>query len=130
DDRQAIRFTANARFKVLGNGRLRLPKIGGVDVRWSRELPSDPSSVTIIKDAAGRYVASLRLATYAASRPMYSPRCSGLSAVTDIHAPTQSRNWSRSAKGTPMRSQTISPGSGTANACDRSAGGQALTISS
>src|SRR5207249_53606 len=25
DDRQAIRFTANARFKVLDNGRLRLP---------------------------------------------------------------------------------------------------------
>jgi putative transposase len=28
DHRQAIRFTANARFKVLGNGRLRLPKSG------------------------------------------------------------------------------------------------------
>jgi putative transposase len=28
DHRQAIRFTANARFKILPNGRLRLPKIG------------------------------------------------------------------------------------------------------
>ncbi|WP_218920631.1 hypothetical protein [Lentzea guizhouensis] len=27
-NRQAIRFTRNARFAVLGNGRLRLPKIG------------------------------------------------------------------------------------------------------
>lgn len=58
DNRQAIRFTKNARFRVLDNGRLRLPKIGDLPVRWSRALPSDPSSVTIIKDAAGRYFAS------------------------------------------------------------------------
>ncbi|HXT89958.1 MAG TPA: RNA-guided endonuclease TnpB family protein [Trebonia sp.] len=58
DRRQAIRFTANARFKVLDNGRLRLPKVGDVPVRWSRSLPSAPSSVTVIMDAAGRYFAS------------------------------------------------------------------------
>ncbi|MCI4065998.1 transposase [Micromonospora sp. R77] len=58
DNRQAIRFTKNSRFKVLDNGRLRLPKIGDVEVRWSRSLPSGPSSVTVIKDAAGRYFAS------------------------------------------------------------------------
>ena len=58
DNRQAIRFTKNARFTVLEGGRLRLPKIGDLQVRWSRSLPSDPSSVTIIKDAAGRYFAS------------------------------------------------------------------------
>ena len=58
DNRQAIRFTANARFKVLDNRRLRLPKIGDLDVRWSRELPAPPSSVTVIRDAAGRYFAS------------------------------------------------------------------------
>jgi putative transposase len=56
--RQAIRFTANARFKVLPNSKLQLPKIGDVPVRWSRPLPSEPSSVTVIKDAAGRYFAS------------------------------------------------------------------------
>ena len=58
DHRQAIRFTANAWFKVLDSGKLRLPKIGDVPVRWSRSLPSEPSSVTVIKDAAGRYFAS------------------------------------------------------------------------
>src|ERR1700730_14612527 len=58
DRRQAIRFTANARFKVLPGGRLRLPKIGDVTVRWSRDLPSAPSSVTVIMDAAGPYLAS------------------------------------------------------------------------
>ena len=58
DNRQAIRFTKNSRFAVLDNGRLRLPKIGDLNVRWSRRLPADPSSVTVIKDAAGRYFAS------------------------------------------------------------------------
>lgn len=58
DNRQAIRFTANARFKVLDNGRLRLPKIGDVEVRWSRDLPAEPTSVAVIKDASGRYFAS------------------------------------------------------------------------
>ena len=58
DNRQAARFTRNANFRVLANGRLRLPKIGDVEVRWSRVLPADPSSVTVVKDAAGRYFAS------------------------------------------------------------------------
>jgi len=49
--------TAPIRFWVLGNGKLRLPKID-VPVRWSRPLPSQPSSVTVIKDPAGRYFAS------------------------------------------------------------------------
>jgi putative transposase len=63
DHRQAIRFTANARFKVLPNGKLRLPKIGDVPVRWSRPLPSEPSSVTVIRDSAGRYFASFVVET-------------------------------------------------------------------
>ncbi len=63
DARQAIRFTKNARFAVLGNGRLRLPKIGDVAVRWSRELPSAPSSVTVIRDAGGRFFASFVVET-------------------------------------------------------------------
>jgi len=58
DRRQAARFTANARFTALPGGKLRLPKIGDVPVRWSRPLPSAPSSVTVIRDAAGRYFAS------------------------------------------------------------------------
>ena len=58
DSRQAIRFTLNARFKVLANGKLRLPKVGDVPVRWSRALPSEPSGVTVVKDAAARYFAS------------------------------------------------------------------------
>ncbi|MEU1733635.1 transposase [Streptosporangium sp. NPDC020145] len=58
DSRQSIRFTRNARFAITAGGRLRLPKIGDVAVRWSRDLPAEPSSVTVIKDAADRYFAS------------------------------------------------------------------------
>jgi putative transposase len=73
DHRQAIRFTANARFRVLANGKLRLPKIGDVPVRWSRPLPSEPSSVTLIKDAAGRYFASFVIDTGPGQLPEAEP---------------------------------------------------------
>ena len=63
DRRQAVRFTANARFKITPGGRLHLPKIGEVVVRWSRALPSEPASVTVIRDASGRYFASFVVKT-------------------------------------------------------------------
>lgn len=52
---QSARFVGSA-FAV--GQKLRLAKIGDIKVQWSRELPSEPSSVTIIKDASGRYFAS------------------------------------------------------------------------
>lgn len=63
DTRQAVRFTKNARFAVTPGGKLRLPKIGDVPVRWSRPLPAEPSSVTVIKDSSGRYFASFVVET-------------------------------------------------------------------
>lgn len=62
DNRQAIRLTRNG-FSVRPNRRLYVAKVGELDVRWSRELPSEPSSVTIIKDPAGRYFASFVVET-------------------------------------------------------------------
>lgn len=58
DSRQSARFTLSDRFKITEDGRLRLPKIGDVRVKWTRDLPSAPSSVTLIKDRSGRYWAS------------------------------------------------------------------------
>ncbi|MFF3349059.1 RNA-guided endonuclease InsQ/TnpB family protein [Streptomyces sp. NPDC002779] len=58
DSRQAVRFTANARWSITPGGKLRLPKIGDLKVKWSRTLPSTPSTVTVVKDSAGRYFAS------------------------------------------------------------------------
>lgn len=54
--RQAIRLTKNA-FSVHSES-VKLAKIGHIKMVVSRPLPSDPSSVTIIKDSAGRYFAS------------------------------------------------------------------------
>jgi putative transposase len=73
DHRQAVRFTANARFRVLASGKLRLPRIGDVPVRWSRDLPSEPSSVTVIRDSAGRYFASFVIATRPVTVPGTGP---------------------------------------------------------
>ncbi len=53
-----MRFTANARWSITTDGKLSLPKIGPIRVRWSRALPSAPTTVTVIKDASGRYFAS------------------------------------------------------------------------
>ena len=73
DTRQGIRFTANARFKVLPDGKLRLPKVGDVPVRWSRPLPSPPACVTVIRDSAGRYFASFVVQAGPAALPAAEP---------------------------------------------------------
>ncbi len=57
DNRQSFRLTRNG-FTVRPNGRLFLAKIGEVRVRWSRALPSEPSSVTIIREPDGHFHAS------------------------------------------------------------------------
>ncbi|GAA0588864.1 RNA-guided endonuclease InsQ/TnpB family protein [Actinomadura livida] len=63
DARQSIRFTANARWQITPGGKLALPKIGDVAVRWSRRLPCTPSTVTLVRDAAGRFFASFVVET-------------------------------------------------------------------
>ncbi|MET9060392.1 RNA-guided endonuclease TnpB family protein [Streptomyces antibioticus] len=61
--RQAVRFTANARWSITTGRKLRLPKIGDVRVKWSRTLPSTPSTVSVVKDSADRYFASFVVET-------------------------------------------------------------------
>ena len=56
DHRQSIRLTRNG-FTLHGD-RLYVAKAGDLKVRWSRPLPSVPSSVTVIREADGRYYAS------------------------------------------------------------------------
>lgn len=62
DNQQSIRLTRNG-FSVRDNRKLYVAKVGELKVAWSRELPAVPSSVTIIKDCAGRYFASFVVAT-------------------------------------------------------------------
>jgi len=54
---QSARFTIRG-FSMKKNGGVYLAKIGIVNPIWSRELPSTPSSVTVIKDCANRYFLS------------------------------------------------------------------------
>jgi putative transposase len=75
DSRQSVRFTNNSRFTVLENGKLRLPKVGDVEVRWSRALPSGPSSVTVIRDAAGRFFASFVIGASPGLLPEAAAEC-------------------------------------------------------
>ncbi|WP_293298338.1 transposase [Microcoleus sp. PH2017_11_PCY_U_A] len=53
---QSARLTRGG-FSIKGDG-VYLAKIGVVNPIWSRALPSEPSSVTIIKDCANRYFLS------------------------------------------------------------------------
>ncbi|WP_394616477.1 RNA-guided endonuclease InsQ/TnpB family protein [Lentzea sp. JNUCC 0626] len=57
DTRQSFRLTRNG-FSIRPNGRLYLAKAGEVRVRWSRDLPSEPTSVTIIRDPDDHFYAS------------------------------------------------------------------------
>ncbi|MBO0806924.1 MAG: transposase [Actinobacteria bacterium] len=65
--RQSIRLTRNG-FSLHGL-RLYVAKVGGIEVRWSRPLPSVPSSVTMIREPDGRYYASFVVEREAAPLP-------------------------------------------------------------
>lgn len=67
DNRQSIRLTRNG-FGVTDRG-VRIAKVGDIRLAWSRELPSVPSSVTIIREADGRYYASFVVETAASPLP-------------------------------------------------------------
>ena len=55
--RQSAEFTYRA--FTFRNGELKLAKCDKpLDIRWSRTLPSDPTTVTVFKDQAGRYFVS------------------------------------------------------------------------
>jgi putative transposase len=54
--RQSIRLTRNG-FAMHGL-KLYVAKVGDIMVEWSRDLPSVPSSVTVIREPDGRYYAS------------------------------------------------------------------------
>jgi putative transposase len=54
--RQAIRLTRNG-FALHGT-KLYVAKVGELRMRWSRALPSVPSSVTVLREPDGRFYAS------------------------------------------------------------------------
>jgi putative transposase len=63
----------SARFRKGGfsikAAKVFLAKIGCIKTKWSRPLPSEPSSVTVIKDTAGRYFLSFVVEVQPEIRP-------------------------------------------------------------
>ncbi|MEV6278283.1 transposase [Nocardia sp. NPDC051832] len=88
DHRQSIRFTRNG-FTVTRHG-VRLAKIGQVKLVWSRELPAEPSSVTVIREADDQYYVSFVVEISAKPLPA-SPRVAGVDVgLIDLAAVTYS----------------------------------------
>lgn len=74
--RQSAEFTRSA-FKYR-DGKLYLAKSKTpLDIRWSRELPSEPSTVTVSKDSAGRYFVSC-LCEFEPSKLPVAPNMTGI----------------------------------------------------
>lgn len=67
DNRQTARFRKGG-FSIK-NGKVYLAKIGHLKTKWSRPLPSEPSSVTIIKDRKHRYFLSFVVEAEVPSSP-------------------------------------------------------------
>lgn len=53
-DKQSFSIVGDGYFGIRNN-KLWLTKVGLIDVKWSRDLPSKPSSLTVIKNKAGQY---------------------------------------------------------------------------
>lgn len=70
-NQQAARFTQRG-FSLKGN-KVYLAKIGNIKTKWSRPLPSEPTSVTVIKDRAGRYFLSFVVEVQPMSEAAQSP---------------------------------------------------------
>lgn len=68
---QSAEFT-KAGFSIK-NSNVYLAKIGNIKPIWSRELPSEPSSVTVIKDCTGRYFLSFVVEVEPVNLPALNP---------------------------------------------------------
>ena len=93
--KQSARFTRNAGFRVTetthGVGFLTLPKMGRLRFTLSRSLPAEPSSVTVIREADGRYYLSFVVEAPAAEQLPSVDRVAGVDVgLTDLAAITYS----------------------------------------
>ena len=72
-NRQSARFRKGG-FSIKGN-KVFLAKIGCIKTQWSRPMPAQASSVTVIKDTAGRYFLSFVVEIQPEVRPAVSSSC-------------------------------------------------------
>lgn len=59
DGKQSAEYTSSAFKFEVGNQRLLLAKMGPLKVKWSRHVPVDPTTVTVIRKPSGRYFVSM-----------------------------------------------------------------------
>lgn len=67
--RETARYTRSG-FKFTDGRRLFVGKLGVLRIRWDRNLPSEPTSVTVIREATGRYYVSFVVDVEAPPLPM------------------------------------------------------------
>lgn len=67
--RASARYTKSG-FKLTDGRRLQVGKLGVLRLRWDRNLPSDPSSVTIIREATGRFYVSFVVDVSVSAMPL------------------------------------------------------------
>lgn len=67
--RAAARYTKSG-FRLTDGRRLSVGKMGSLRLRWDRNLPSYPSSLTIIREATGRYYVSFVVRVDAVHKPI------------------------------------------------------------
>lgn len=68
--RASARYTTSAFRYESRNRRLILAKTGVIRVKWDRPLPSEPTSVTVIREPSGRYFVSFVVEVEIAPLPM------------------------------------------------------------
>jgi putative transposase len=71
DNQQSARYRKGG-FSIKA-GKVYLAKIGKIKTMWSRPLPSEPSSVTVIKDRSGRYFLSFVVEVEPVCEPAANP---------------------------------------------------------
>lgn len=59
DGKQAAEYTRSAFKFDIGNQRLLIAKLGRLKVKWSKHVPIDPTTVTVIRKPSGRYFVSM-----------------------------------------------------------------------
>ena len=67
--RATVRYVKTG-FKFSDSRRVEIAKLGVLRIRWDRNLPSDPSSVTVIREASGRYFVSFVVEAEIEAKPM------------------------------------------------------------
>lgn len=70
DGKQSAEYTRSAFKFEIGNQRLVLAKLGRIKVKWSRRVPVDPTTVTLIRKPSGRYFVSLVIDVQPAPLPV------------------------------------------------------------